>query len=143
MTSFNQTILQGTVKEVASYTDKKGCQITKIYVRTTRKVRDKVFSQSHRCIAYGSKAELAANILEKGDSIFIQGHNETKVFTTDGKPSYLTSIVIDFFIKNNSKSNSEELEADDVFDNETSCDTATDDCVGEEQDVGSQRKHIF
>jgi single-strand DNA-binding protein len=59
-------------------------------------------TQWHRLVAWGSKAELMAKLLQKGSKVAISGSIEYKSFTDkDGQDRFITEIKVSDFLKFN------------------------------------------
>jgi single-strand DNA-binding protein len=62
-------------------------------------------TQWHNLVIWGAQAQIAGDLLKKGDEIVIEGRlNNRSYIDKDGNKKYLSEIVVNEFLKTNSRS---------------------------------------
>jgi single-strand DNA-binding protein len=93
----------GTDPEVKSFDNNK--KLAKIAIATNEtykndkgeKVTD---TQWHNCILWGVQAQLAEDLLKKGDEVAVEGKLSSRSYVDkDGNKRYVTEIVVNEFLK--------------------------------------------
>ncbi len=80
-----------------------GIKVTTFSLATNRAYKDKDGRKQesveyHNLVAFGKQAELIAQYLKKGRSVFVEGRIQTRSWDgQDGKKNYRTEIVVDNF----------------------------------------------
>jgi single-strand DNA-binding protein len=102
MASVNKVIIIGNLgkdPETRYMTD--GNQVAQFSLATTEKWKDKngevqARTDWHRIVMYRKLAEIAAQYLKKGSSVYIEGRLSTKEYTDkEGVKRYITEIIAD------------------------------------------------
>lgn len=103
MASINKVILIGHLgQDPATRYMPNGDAVTNISVATTETWKDKQTGEKkeqtewHRCTFYRKLAEVVAQYLKKGSSIYVEGKLQTRKYTDkDGVERYTTEIIAD------------------------------------------------
>jgi single-strand DNA-binding protein len=71
-------------------------------VATSRKFKnaegeDKENTEFHNCVAFGKSAELIHHYMKKGQSIYVEGRNQTRSWEVEDKKNYRTEIMVENF----------------------------------------------
>jgi len=79
-----------------------GQQLASFGIATNRTYKDKngqrqESTEFHNIVAFGRPAELIAQYMKKGRSLFVEGRLQTRSWESDGQKKYRTEIVVDNF----------------------------------------------
>ena len=79
-----------------------GGQLASFGLATNRTYKDKngqkqEATEFHNIVAFGRSAELIAQYMKKGRSLFIEGRIQTRSWESDGQKKYRTEIVVENF----------------------------------------------
>ena len=90
-------------------------------------IQDK--TEWHRCVMFGKSAELAGNLLKKGQLVFTEGKLQTRNWEDkDGVKRYTTEVVCEMFTMLGRKMDNENSQSSGSFSSpEQSTDTKSDD----------------
>lgn len=93
--------------------------VVNFVIATNRKFKNKdgnlqEEAEYHRCVAYGSSAEVLGKYLHKGKRIYIEGRLRTRKWTDNaGLTKYSTEIIVTHFIFLDSKGSDEDHHIED------------------------------
>lgn len=96
--------------------------VVNFVIATNRKFKNKdgnlqEEAEYHRCVAYGSTADVLGKYLHKGKKIYIEGRLRTRKWTDNaGLTKYSTEVIVTHFIFLDSKSHDEALHIEDDAD---------------------------
>ena len=97
----NKAILVGNVgADPETRYSASGSAITNIRLATTEEWKDKQSGEKvkktewHRLTAFGRLAEIAAEYVRKGSTLYVEGRIETSKYEKDGEDRYSTSIIV-------------------------------------------------
>lgn len=80
-----------------------GVQVVSFSIATNRTWKNKEGQKQeevefHNCVAFGKSAEIIAQYMKKGSSMYVEGRNKTRSWDgADGKKMYRTEIIVDNF----------------------------------------------
>ena len=116
----NKAIIYGNItKDIELKTLPSGSAVASFSVATNRTWKDKNGAKQestdfHNVVAFGKTAELIAQYLSKGASIYVEGRIQTRSWDgQDGKKNYRTEIVVDQMQFGPKKAGSTAPKADD------------------------------
>lgn len=96
----NRVELRGTLAEAPQSRSKPSStdRIVTLRIATARRYRQdnelKEFTSWHRVVCFGKHAD-TAGFLSKGDRVALEGELQTRKYeATDGKPAYITEVVV-------------------------------------------------
>lgn len=79
-----------------------GAKVANFGIATNRSWKDQNGQKQesveyHNIVAFGKQAEVIAQYMKKGSSIYIEGRLQTRTWEQDGKKNYRTEVVVDNF----------------------------------------------
>lgn len=123
MRTVNKVTLIGNItRDPAVKTTETGKKIALFTIATNRYYKtaegeSKSESEFHNCVAWGNLAERVEKYLLKGKLVYAEGRLRTRVIEKDdGTKIYKTEVVVSHLIFLNKKSDFDELEGSDEFD---------------------------
>ncbi len=123
MRTVNKVTLIGNItRDPAIKTTETGKKIALFTIATNRYYKSadgesKSESEFHNCVAWGNLAERVEKYLLKGKLVYAEGRLRTRVIEKDdGTKIYKTEVVVSHLIFLNKKSDFDELEGSDEFD---------------------------
>ncbi len=123
MRTVNKVTLIGNItRDPAIKTTETGKKIALFTIATNRYYKSaegesKSESEFHNCVAWGNLAERVEKYLLKGKLVYAEGRLRTRVIEKDdGTKIYKTEVVVAHLIFLNKKSDFDELEGSDEFD---------------------------
>lgn len=124
MRTVNKVTLIGNItRDPAIKTTETGKKIALFTIATNRYYKSaegesKSESEFHNCVAWGNLAERVEKYLLKGKLVYAEGRLRTRVIEKDdGTKIYKTEVVVSHLIFLNKKSDFDELEGSEEFDN--------------------------
>lgn len=92
--SLNKVILIGNLGKDPEAFDKGDAKICKFPLATSRKVNGEKYTEWHNVVTFGKLSEIAAQYLNKGSQVCIEGRIQTRMWETkEGEKRYSTEIV--------------------------------------------------
>ncbi len=123
MRTVNKVTLIGNItRDPAIKTTESGKKIALFTIATNRYYKSaewesKSESEFHNCVAWGNLAERVEKYLLKGKLVYAEGRLRTRVIEKDdGTKIYKTEVVVSHLIFLNKKSDFDELEGSEEFD---------------------------
>ena len=123
MRTVNKVTLIGNItRDPAIKTTETGKKIGLFTIATNRYYKSaegesKSESEFHNCVAWGNLAERVEKYLLKGKLVYAEGRLRTRIIEKDdGTKIYKTEVVVSHLIFLNKKSDFDELEGSDEFD---------------------------
>ncbi|MGB2111033.1 MAG: single-stranded DNA-binding protein [Patescibacteria group bacterium] len=123
MRTVNKVTLIGNItRDPAIKTTETGKKIALFTIATNRYYKSaegesKSESEFHNCVAWGNLAERVEKYLLKGKLVYAEGRLRTRIIEKDdGTKIYKTEVVVSHLIFLNKKSDFDELEGSDEFD---------------------------
>lgn len=96
MASVNKVILLGNLgRDPEVKATSSGSSIANFSIATSRKVNGETQTEWHNIVAFGKVAEICAQYLRKGSSVYIEGRLRTRDWVKDGQKHYTTEILCD------------------------------------------------
>lgn len=96
MASVNKVILLGNLgRDPEVKATSSGSSIANFSIATSRKVNGETQTEWHNIVAFGKVAEICAQYLKKGSSVYIEGRLRTRDWVKDGQKHYTTEILCD------------------------------------------------
>ena len=93
----NLVILVGNLgRDVEQKITTNGTSIATFSLATTEKIKGESKTEWHKCLCFGKISELAAQYLQKGSKVGIQGKIQTKKFEHEGVVKYSTEILVNY-----------------------------------------------
>jgi len=100
----NKVILQGHLgADPELKTTQGGMQYTRISLATTDRRKENKKTEWHRVTFFGKQAEIAAEYLKKGDSIYLEGRLSYGSYEKDGVKHYTIDILANVLEFNSTK----------------------------------------
>lgn len=95
----NKTIIDGNLTaapEVRQAAGETGSSVATFTVAVNRRTRNgERVADFIRCVCFGRTAETAAQYLEKGRHVLVEGHIQTGSYEKDGQRRYTTDVVVE------------------------------------------------